>query len=77
MLFRSCQSGSDINAIDIQDRIGECKSMQELLTLYKMFPQFQQSLKPEFESQKRKLIIKADDDRKLLIQSPVHKNGII
>ena len=72
-----CQSGSDINLIDVQDRIGECKSMQELLTLYKMFPQFQQSLKPEFESQKRKLIIKADDDRKILTQSPVHKNGII
>jgi len=35
-----CLSGTDVNADDISDRIGECKSINELLTLYKTFPQF-------------------------------------
>ncbi len=76
MILNWCQMG-DVDTNTINTRISECKSMQELLTLYKMFPQFQQSLKPEFENQKRKLIITSEDERKSIIQSPLHKNGII
>jgi hypothetical protein len=76
MILNWCQMG-DIDTNTIHNRISECKSMQELLTLYKMFPQFQQSLKPEFENKKRKLIITSEDERKSIIQSPLHKNGII
>ena len=61
MILKWCQSGSDINSNDLQKRIGECKSMQELLTLYKMFPQFQESLKPEFEKRKRELVVSFTD----------------
>jgi hypothetical protein len=76
MILNWCQMG-DIDTNNIHTRISECKSMQELLTLYKMFPKFQQSLKPEFENQKRKLIITSEDERKSIFQSPLHKNGII
>jgi len=72
-----CQSGSDISANDVSERIGECKSINELLTLYKMFPQFQQTLKNEYESQKRKIIINQDDERKLLSHAPTSSNGVI
>jgi len=72
-----CQSGSDISANDVSERIGECKSINELLTLYKMFPQFQQSLKSEYESQKRKIIINQDDESKLLSHAPISSNGVI
>ena len=34
-----CLKGADINIDDVSERIGECKSIQELLSHYKMFPQ--------------------------------------
>jgi len=54
-----CLSGTDVNVDDISDRIGECKSINELITLYKMFPQYQQTLKSEFKNRKRALIVHA------------------
>lgn len=52
-----CESGIDITVEDVSKRIGDCKSIQELLSLYNMYPQFQAALKPEFESQKRSILI--------------------
>jgi hypothetical protein len=59
MILHWCQSGVEINSEVIFDRIGECTSIQDLLSLYRMFPQFQESLKPEFERKKRELIMTA------------------
>lgn len=52
-----CNSGADINVDDISLRIGECKSIQELLDLYKEYPQFNAILQPEFEKRKRQILI--------------------
>jgi hypothetical protein len=59
MILNWCQSGEEINSDVIFGRIGECTSIQDLLSLYRMFPQFQESLKPEFERKKRELIMTA------------------
>jgi len=57
MILHWCQSGEEINSEVIFDRIGECTSIKDMLSLYRMFPQFQESLKPEFERKKRELIM--------------------
>jgi hypothetical protein len=59
MILHWCLSGEEINSDVIFERIGECTSIQDLLSLYRMFPQFQESLKPEFERKKRELIMTA------------------
>jgi len=60
-----CETGSVITVDEISERIGSCLSMDELLTLYKMFPQYQEVLNTEFKQRKRELII-----------SPSNSNGV-
>ena len=60
LILNWCQSGEEITNDSITDRIGKCASMQELLNLYKMFPQHQTGLKPEFERKKRELILNSN-----------------
>jgi hypothetical protein len=55
-----CNSGQEITLDDVSERINDCRSIKELLELYKQYPQFQVVLKPEFEQQKRRLIINQD-----------------
>jgi len=69
-----CNRGTEITASDISERIGETKSIKELLNLFKEYPEFQKVLKPEFEQQKRKLIIKEDVTKELAHQK-TSKNG--
>ncbi|XVJ66866.1 MAG: AAA family ATPase [Lacibacter sp.] len=52
-----CTSGAEISVDDVSKRIGECKRIDELLTLYKCFPQFKEVLKQEYEQQKRRILI--------------------
>lgn len=52
-----CNSGATMNAADVSVRINGCKSISELLELFKQFPQFSKALLPEFEAKKRELII--------------------
>lgn len=52
-----CSSGAEISGEDVSRRINACHSIQELLTLYKQFPQYKDVLKPEFEQQKRRILI--------------------
>lgn len=78
LILNWCQTGIDINADHITGRIGECKSIEELLTLYKMFPQFQASLKSEFEQRKRELVINTSNDaREGLTSSRSYSNGVL
>jgi hypothetical protein len=69
IILNWCQSGSEITADVILGRIGDCSTIQELLSLYKMFPQFQESLKEEYQNKKRQLIINQPDERKELSTS--------
>lgn len=61
-----CNNGDPVSVDDMTERIQSCKSVQELLTLYKMFPQYQESLKPEFEKRKRELVVSFTDKEALV-----------
>lgn len=60
-----CNSGEDISVDDISLRINDCKSIQELLELYKQHPQFKVVLQSEFEQQKKRLLINEDVSKEL------------
>ena len=51
-----CNSGADVKPTDISGRIGDCKTIKELLDLYQEYPEFKEILRPEFEDQKRAII---------------------
>jgi len=74
MIREWCNTGSEITAVDISNRIGECKSIQELLSLYNEYPQFKETLKPEFEQQKRSLLINQEIRNQLATQN-INQNG--
>jgi hypothetical protein len=57
MIQQWCNEGTDISPNNISQRINECKSIVELLTLFKAYPQFKEVLKPEFELRKRQILI--------------------
>ena len=60
-----CNNGEDITVDDISLRINDCKSIQELLELYKQHPQFKVVLQSEFEQQKRRILINEDVSKEL------------
>lgn len=53
-LLNWCNQGS-VNKHEVIDRINECLSIGELMSLYKQFPQFQQSLNIQFQKKKQQL----------------------
>ena len=57
MIQQWCNEGADISPSDVSQRVSECKSIGELLALYKTYPQFKETLKPEFELRKRQILI--------------------
>ncbi len=69
-----CNSGAEVIATDVSARIGDCRSIQELLDLYQQYPQFKDVLKPEFEQQKRKLLINAEPATHL-VNPKINANG--
>ncbi len=70
-----CNSGIEINAQHVSDRIADCMSINELLQVYKEYPQFKTVLQPEYEQKKRELIIKQEVTNQLSNQ-PISNNGI-
>lgn len=50
-----CESFEPVSQKEVFSRIGECKSVQELLQLYYLFPQYQEGLKEEFGAKKQEL----------------------
>jgi AAA domain len=52
-----CSTSEQIEVDEVSERIGSCLSMEELLTLYNMFPQYQEVLNAEFKRRKRELIM--------------------
>ena len=77
MILNWCQSGNEITGDVILEKIGDCSTIQELLSLYRMFPQFQEVLKEEYQNKKRQLIINQPDERKELSTSitKIQNNG--
>ena len=69
-----CNEGVDITPEDISRRIGDCKTVQELLSLYTMYPQFKESLQNEYEAQKRRIVINQEAQTQLANQK-INNNG--
>jgi len=69
-----CSSGVDMNVDDISIRIGDCKSVKELLDLYQQYPQFKEVLQPEFEQKKRNILINQEVVNQLSNQK-INENG--
>lgn len=63
-----------ISVDDVTGRINDCKSIGELLQLYKTYPQYKESLKPEFEQRKRQIII-SEEVKTQLANQPIIANG--
>ncbi len=57
MIQQWCNEGADVSSREVSQRVSECKSIGELLALYKTYPQFKETLKPEFEQRKRQILI--------------------
>jgi hypothetical protein len=60
MIQQWCNEGADVSSREVSQRVSECKSIVELLALYKAYPQFKETLKPEFEQRKRQILIKEE-----------------
>ena len=69
IILEWCNNGKNITVDEISQRIGECKSIQELFSLYKMFPQFKEALQKEYETQKRRILINQDVQTQLSNQN--------
>ncbi|MCA6459022.1 MAG: AAA family ATPase [Chitinophagaceae bacterium] len=73
-IIRWCESGEPVNVDDVTIRINACKSLNELLQVYKEYPQFKQILLPEYEQRKRELIINREVQNQL-VNHPINENG--
>lgn len=60
-----CHGLEEVSPQDISERINDCQSISELLDIYKHYPQYREALKPEFEQQKRRILINQDVTQKL------------
>lgn len=69
-----CNAGVDVSVDQVSQRIGDCKSVDELLSLYRQFPEFKASLQDEYETRKRQLIINHEVKQQLSNQT-ISKNG--
>ena len=56
-LLKWCNEGKEISVSEVSSKINNCKTISELITLFKEVPQFNESLKPDFEKKKRELVI--------------------
>jgi hypothetical protein len=72
-ILQWCNSGKE-TVDDVSKRIGDCKSLQELLGLYNMYPQYTQSLHSDFERQKRRILINNEVETTLANQK-INNNG--
>lgn len=71
-----CNSGDRVTVDEVSNRIGSCKSIQELLTLYRAYPKYQEVLLKGFEQKKRELILQAPNGRSEISKRHTSPNGI-
>ena len=71
-----CAQGRSVTVDEVAARIGDCTSIQELLSLYKIFPQYKEVLKPEFEQRKRQILIHQEVEPQLSNPVNFSPNGI-
>ncbi len=71
-----CNSGDPITVDDVSKRIGDMTTIQQLLSLYQEYPQFKDVLKPEFEQQKRRILVNQEVNTQLINQQNLSLNGV-
>jgi hypothetical protein len=69
-----CNRGDELSAEVIKQRIGDVLSIKELLSLYNEYPQYQHSLKPDFEARKKQLLSNPEVKQQYINQN-LPKNG--
>lgn len=74
LILQWCNSGDPVRVDEVSQRINDCKTVNELLQLYNLFPQYQQVLQSEFETRKRNIII-SRDAKPELVNQPIYQNG--
>lgn len=70
-----CMAGTNESVDEVSERIGECRSIQELLSLYHDYPQYKAILQKEFEQRKRQLIINREAKEQLATPTKFLSNG--
>jgi hypothetical protein len=70
-----CNESQGTTPAQLTERIGQCKSIQELLELYQQHPEFKNALKPEFEQRKREILIQQHLDSKQIHNPKPSSNG--
>ncbi len=70
-----CEQGKVVTVDEVTGRIGDCKSIQELLSLYQIFPQYKEVLKPEFEQRKKQILIGQEVGKQLTDPQNFIPNG--
>jgi hypothetical protein len=69
-----CERNEEEESFDITERINDCRSIQELLDLYKQYPQYREARKAEFEQHKRRLILQQETPS-VLTNKTFNQNG--
>lgn len=64
------QTETSISSLQIQQRIEVCKTVDELVELYKLHPKFQEILLPQFTTKKKSL-----EQKQIINQSKISNNG--
>lgn len=72
-----CNEGSPESSSTVSQYIQEVSSINELRALYYQYPQFQVSLKPEFESKKRALLLTGSNEPSFSNTSKSFQNGTV
>ena len=69
-----CNISNTVSVDEISNRISECKSILELIKLYHQHSEYKDLLKPEFEQQKKRLLINQNVQQQLSNQK-INTNG--
>jgi hypothetical protein len=73
MILDWCNAGEVNTVNEVVANIEACKSVDELFIIYKAYPQFQQTLKEQYQNKKRQLILSQDE---LQLSIKPSSNGI-
>ncbi len=73
-LLQWCNNGEAISVDEVSRRIGGVASIKELLALFNEFPQYKESLKPEYETRKRQIMINQNVQQELS-QQKINSHG--
>jgi energy-coupling factor transporter ATP-binding protein EcfA2 len=69
-----CETEPSVAPEEVIGRINECRSLNELLEIYKQYPEYKKALLPEYEIQKRRLLV-SQEAKTQLNNLKINPNG--